>query len=343
MAQSDFICLTTDLWTHKFTMQSYLGVTAHYLQDIDMKTVELGAFPMNERKTITNLKALLRQICIQWEIPDAKISAILSDGGSIIKGAIIEEFGIYKHVSCFAHALNNIAQRVIEINVPENLLGEDEAAGFPEVPSDDENIDYSFELNETPLSPLRDIIKKVKAIVKFFKKSEIAAKELEKLQSESGQKALKLVQEVKTRWNFCYEMIDRFILLENQVGRVLMQMHTERNSRSKPPTMLTGAELDAVEDVRNVLKPLYLITKEISAEKYVTISKCIPLISGLKTKIASSNTSTLVGKSVNEPLSSEINIKFHSIEKVEAFSLATLLDPRFKKFALPTQKTSQLR
>ncbi|XP_073844098.1 E3 SUMO-protein ligase ZBED1-like [Musca autumnalis] len=275
MAQSDYICLTTDLWTHKFTMQSYLGVTAHYLQDINMKTVELGAFPINERKTITNLKALLRQICIQWEIPDAKISAILSDGGSNIKGAIREGFGIYKHVSCFAHAFNNIAQRVIEINVPENLL-EDEAAGIsniPEVPSDEENIDDSFELNETPLSPLRDIIKKVKTIVKFFKKSEIATKELEKLQSESGQNALKLVQEVKTRWNSCYEMLDRFILLENQVGRVLMQMHTERNSRSKPPTMLTGAELDAVEYVRNVLKPLYLITKEISAEKYVTISR----------------------------------------------------------------------
>lgn len=28
----DSICLTTDIWTHKNTMSSYLGITAHYLE-----------------------------------------------------------------------------------------------------------------------------------------------------------------------------------------------------------------------------------------------------------------------------------------------------------------------
>lgn len=31
MAKAESVCLTTDIWTHKHTMQSYLGVTAHYV------------------------------------------------------------------------------------------------------------------------------------------------------------------------------------------------------------------------------------------------------------------------------------------------------------------------
>lgn len=31
MQRAYSVCLTTDLWTHKYTMQCYLGLTAHYL------------------------------------------------------------------------------------------------------------------------------------------------------------------------------------------------------------------------------------------------------------------------------------------------------------------------
>lgn len=30
ISQADSVCLTTDIWTHKHTMRSYLGITAHY-------------------------------------------------------------------------------------------------------------------------------------------------------------------------------------------------------------------------------------------------------------------------------------------------------------------------
>lgn len=52
-----------------------------------MKTVELAAYLMQERKTIENLARKLREIVVSWGIEDAQISAVVSDGGSNIKGA----------------------------------------------------------------------------------------------------------------------------------------------------------------------------------------------------------------------------------------------------------------
>ena len=43
----------------------------------------------------------------------------------------------------------------------------------------------------------------------------------------------------------------------------------------------TADEWDLAESVVEVLKPAYLVTKEISFEKYVTGSKVIPLVKGL--------------------------------------------------------------
>lgn len=50
-----------------------------------MKSIELGAYPMDERKTIENLKNKLRDICNTWGLDEDKISAVVSDGGANTK------------------------------------------------------------------------------------------------------------------------------------------------------------------------------------------------------------------------------------------------------------------
>ncbi|XP_075147197.1 E3 SUMO-protein ligase ZBED1-like [Haematobia irritans] len=328
----DSVCLTTDLWTHKHTMQGYLGLTAHYLLGTNIKSVELGAYPMDERKTIENLRVRLREICDSWGLHDEKISAILSDGGANVKGAIRQEFGNFKHISCFAHSINNIGQRVIDINIQTNTQA---PLDVPDSSGDEEELDFVSELaDNVEISPLRQLLRKVKSIVRFFRSSEVATKELKQQQLQSGNKnCLKLIQEVRTRWNSCYEMVERFLLLADHVGRVLLQMHMDRVSRSKAPIMLNGDELDALTEVRDILKPLWNITKEISSEKTVTLSKCIPLVVALKMKIMDFNPSTKIGKQLQDKLSKEVDNKYHSIESVKAYAAATLLDPRFKKIA----------
>ncbi|XP_054084906.1 uncharacterized protein LOC105218419 isoform X1 [Zeugodacus cucurbitae] len=254
LRQTESVCLTTDIWTHQHTMKSYLGLTVHYLKETEMKTVELGAYLMEERKTIENLSLKLRNICNDW----GKTAVFVSDGGANIKGAIKSEFGDGKHISCFGHVINNIGQRLIEVNItPPASESRNQVSDLPA----DENdaIDNLEDLitDHTEQSSLRELLSKVKQIVTFSRQSERATTELLKLQKDKPENSrLKLIQEVRTRWNSCFEMVDRFIVLADHVSKVLLQVKMDKSSKAKPPNMITGEEIDALVEVRDILKPL---------------------------------------------------------------------------------------
>lgn len=233
-----------------------------------MKSIELDAYPMDERKTTDNIQRTLRDICTDWGLTDEKISAIVSDAGANIKNAIRNEFGEWKHVSCFAHSINNIAQRVIDINISTSAAC---SVQFLDISTDEDLQDIEVLDDNIERTPLRKLLQKVKSIARFFKKSEIASKELKALQLQNGNKeCLKLIQEVPTRWNSCYEMIERFLLLSDHLGRILLQVHRDRSSKSKPPDMLTYGEVEALSEVKYILKPLWFQKKMLlSANVYL--------------------------------------------------------------------------
>lgn len=126
----------------------------------------------------------------------------------------------------------------------------------------------------------------MKKIVTFFKHSEVATSELMKIQmqgaNEKENRALKLIQECRTRWNSAYEMVERFLQLSDFVARAIMKVQREKSVRKKPPNMLTIEELETLIEVRDLLKPLAQATAEVSTEKTVSISKVIPLVNLMK-------------------------------------------------------------
>ncbi|XP_025161883.1 zinc finger BED domain-containing protein 6-like [Harpegnathos saltator] len=85
----DFFCLTSDVWTDPFTNKSYISLTSHCLNDI----------------------------CKTWNIPDDKILCIVTDNGCNIKHVIHTTFGYHRHLPCFAHCLNLVAQKSIASSV----------------------------------------------------------------------------------------------------------------------------------------------------------------------------------------------------------------------------------
>jgi len=66
------------------------------------------------------------------------------------------------------------------------------------------------------------------------------------------------------------------------VGRVLREIARNKSSKSKSPAPVTDEEYDALVDMQKILKPLAKVTTEISSEKYVTLSKIIPLVNGIQ-------------------------------------------------------------
>lgn len=151
-----------------------------YLLGSEMQTIELGAYHMEKRKTIENLRLKLRKICNEWGLDNNKIAEFISDGGSNIKGAIKNEFGEEKHISCFGHVIYNIGQRLIDINVTPPASESDNK--IIELPFNEEDtIDNLNDLNADSTvgqSTLRELLSKVKHIVTFFRHSERATSDL---------------------------------------------------------------------------------------------------------------------------------------------------------------------
>ncbi|KAJ8710662.1 hypothetical protein PYW08_009177 [Mythimna loreyi] len=237
-------------------MRSFLGITAHFGVGIEFNSITIGVYQSNERHTSEHIAEMLLNTCTEWGIDKDNVSAVVTDNAANMVKAGDLAFG-KKHIPCFAHILNLVAQNSIQ-----------------------------------QCTELRNLVTKVKDIVTWFKQSNIASNELRKATDEET----KLIQEVPTRWNSTFSMIERFLEL-------LLQ----------------------------VLRLVEAATKEVSGDKYCTSSKVIPLIHCLVLKVESLQLEDSLGKDLQSLILREVAKRMGVIENVTPLAIATVLDPRFKK------------
>lgn len=173
------------------------------------------------------------------------------------------------------------------------------------------------------ITDLNKLINLIKENVTFFKHSVNAVNELRESQTRNNvQVPLKLIQSVPTRWNSVYYQIERFLELSEYIAPILL-----KHSRDMP----TSPQMKILQEIMNVLHPIEQITKELSGEQYVTCSKIIPIVNGLKFTLNKTVVVTPIGIQAKELVLKEINDRLGNIESLEILTRATLLDPRFKK------------
>lgn len=180
---------------------------------------------------------------------------------------------------------------------------------------------------QSSLNSIEPIIYKVKAIVQFFKKSSHALVKLHDFQKQTGSPLLKLKQDCPTRWNSTYDMIDRIISIKDPIIATLAILNNSE------VVCLSPQDWVVLEHARNILKIFYDVTVEISAEKYVSISKEIIFIKVLNKYILNFiNDDTLPNniKTLAQNLKTKLHSRFGNIEDNILVTQATLLDPRFK-------------
>lgn len=159
------------------------------------------------------------------------------------------------------------------------------------------------------------------------KQSVVVSDELKRLQIRDGKTeatALKFKKDMPVRWNTTFYMIERFLDLKEYVYPILLQCPSA-------PDMLCKKDLEVLEDIALVLKPIEKVTAEMSGEEYPTSSLVIPIIRCLTITVEKLSLSTKIGEDFREKLRQQIKIRFNNIETNEIHALSTILDPRFKK------------
>lgn len=237
-----------------------------------------------------------KEICEEFKIDETKIVSITTDGGANIVSAVRLFLGDNHRIPCMAHCLNLVVDGVLrEINA---------------------------------FSALCD---HVKAIVTFFKQSVNAMDQLRAEQESTGKKegeVLTLIQAVSTRWNSCFDMLERFVKLSALVAKILA---TKSQTNKNTPDMVTTSQLNIIRDLIVLLGPLKEATEEISGANYVTASLAIPLLNLVYQVTDQSTPSTTVGINVKQALLKKIEEKLLPLERNTFLSVATILDPRFKR------------
>lgn len=182
------ICLTTDMWTSRVN-DWYMAVTGHFIdKNRVLQSLFLECCTLDGGShTWTVLAQELRRIVQEWNIEE-KILIVISDNGSNIKYAIEKCLG-WRYFSCYAHTLNLAVQKA---------------------------------LNNEDIS---NITCKVKATVSYFKKSSIGWDKLKKYQQQAGKDVKRPLQDVSTRWNSTYYMLERFIEIKEEINSSLSNLN----------------------------------------------------------------------------------------------------------------------
>ena len=165
-----------------------------------------------------------------------------------------------------------------------------------------------------------DVLSKCRRIVGHFKHSQVAISRLKDIQSNLGLPHLRLKQDVATRWNSTLYMLESIA-----VQKVVLAAYT---TEYDDIPQLSSHQLDIIQKVITVLKPVEDITQSISSDK-ASISIIIPYVRALARSWENCSNDRGIQTMKTEMLAS-LNRRFINMESNETLVLATMLDPCFK-------------
>jgi hypothetical protein len=279
-------CLTTDCWTSS-NNDSFISVTVHFLdENFKIQSMLLTCSIFDKSHTSENLAKELLTIAKDWAI-EGKIVLAVSDNAANIKSAI-QNRTPWKFFGCYAHTLNLIVGDALKL--VDNLIGN------------------------------------VKTIVSHFKRSATATSKLMNFQINAGCRTpRKLLQDVVTRWNSTYYMLQRFVDLEDAVRSTVAMLNV-----SLP--QLSPSDWECLKELCKILKPFENATTVISGENYMSASLVIVLTGGLLDVSDNllKHDFSQISRNVIERLQKGISDRLQNVEYSNTLAVCTFLDPRFK-------------
>lgn len=157
--------------------------------------------------TATNISIAVRAMMLEFQIESWQVVGMTTDGASNMKAAA-ELLGI-ERFWCATHQLH--------LTVIDAL----DSAKIPEI---------------------KDVVEKVKAVVKWAKQNGSVQTELELAKSP------RLIQSMVTRWNSTRDMLEQFLEVKTELEKIVM-------SHDSCPVLPTVKECRALHEIVKILKP----------------------------------------------------------------------------------------
>ncbi|CAK1599136.1 unnamed protein product [Parnassius mnemosyne] len=82
------LTLTTDIWSDTLNMKSFIGVTVHFGIKVELISVTLGVYELDERHTSQYISEMLLKTCVEWGIKKDNVTAVVTDNAANMVKAV---------------------------------------------------------------------------------------------------------------------------------------------------------------------------------------------------------------------------------------------------------------
>lgn len=289
LMNAERVAITTDGWT-SCTTESYVTVTCHHIDnDWQMKNYVLQTRVLNDAHTGVNLGTVLTEACEEWNIGDKKPALVTDNASNMIVAGV--EANMSPHIKCFGHTINLATQKGLKCAGAARLLG------------------------------------RVRRVVSFFHRSTVATAVLKEKQKLLGLPEHKLKQDVSTRWNSSFDMLERF--LEQQAAVCASLLDRKLRKGANDVHTLSESDITAAEDLVKLLGPVKSASTIMCEEKQPTLSVIAPLKAKLLEQFSISEEDSTLVTEMKEVMANQLGERYVDVQQV--LHKASALDARFKK------------
>uniref|UniRef100_A0A8C5PW74 BED-type domain-containing protein n=1 Tax=Leptobrachium leishanense TaxID=445787 RepID=A0A8C5PW74_9ANUR len=276
---------TTDIWSSSVSPVSLISLTAQWINgDFSLQQVMLHAKKFQGSHTGRAIADIFEEMLEAWAIPKNSVHVVVRDSArNMIKG--MEEAGL-PSISCVAHTL--------QLVVSEGLLSQ---------------------------RSISDAVGVGRRIVGHFKHSNLAYSRLQDIQLQLGQPIKRLQQDVQTRWNSTFYMLQSLIEQKRAIGVY--------SSENELPATLTANQWNLMEKTVNILAPFEELTRQVSSSEAFA-SDVIPTVAVLHRMLSKEADEDHGIKTMKSTLLGALKKRFSETEQNPLYCIASLLDPRYK-------------
>ena len=289
------VSIQLDGWSaHK---HGYVGLLVNYInKDWRRAKICLACGSFDQSHTGQNLATWVENECDSWGITES-VGVVTTDTASNMYKMMQYLPFHFSHGDC----INHVMQLVIN----------DELLKKPSV---------------------KNLVKVCRHICTFSNQSVQLSQFIVKKQIEAGKEkrgCLNLLQDVVTRWNSTFLMLQRFLQLQPVMRSVLL----DQDWKNKLDVNISNADWSLMEKVVKVLGVFLEATERFSSPS-ACISEVIPTVTGLLVTLNVNDRDDVGVKDFKRKLKESLERRLGDKETLDQYAVATLLDPRYLDYLI---------